>query len=542
MSLKNNIEVAAIMAAKDDNGGRAVIDIRNDYLASFHRTCNTVAARDDDEHHTLPAKLQRVNIGSNKDSMSTPRDISDVPIEALKHVASYLPNPSRALLAVALNKKLARREYRAIAGNQWTTLDFGGIEKTLAEKLTDDDISAVLLCIDSVRTVRRLRLANCINITGVGLEPLRGSRVIKHIDLSLVPDHTSPNLDPEPPLSQEIVLPILTTVMGGRLKVIEFPKVWRFNEAEFQLSQNGGQNAYNQFLEMFVLNMNFGRGFRCEECQEEIPPNFSTEALGTQCFICYKCHNSYCGECDYDELIFCEKCERHYCGACMDHIACGSCNTMYCSECETLTYCHDCGEVICSDCTIVDPCKQCDKMLQTCSCGACYDDKTGEFTSDEKKGCSYCPNSFCDDCISIGYLSTCDKCMKGHCGRCVQREGLHRCMDHEFCEDLFFNSWRLCRTCRVGSSGCSGLGFNCKACYVKHCPKLLTKHEVVLRENDILRKEIATLAMKLQEAEEGVKAMDVDMVMSQVGCTRTRAVKALKDHDKDVIEAIMSLV
>jgi NACalpha-BTF3-like transcription factor len=70
----------------------------------------------------------------------------------------------------------------------------------------------------------------------------------------------------------------------------------------------------------------------------------------------------------------------------------------------------------------------------------------------------------------------------------------------------------------------------------------LTKHEVVLRENDILRKEIATLAMKLQEAEEGVKAMDVDMVMSQVGCTRTRAVKALKDHDKDVIEAIMSLV
>ena len=50
------------------------------------------------------------------------------------------------------------------------------------------------------------------------------------------------------------------------------------------------------------------------------------------------------------------------------------------------------------------------------------------------------------------------------------------------------------------------------------------------------------LKLKLQEAQEGVAAADVDMVMSQAGCNRKRAVKALKDHDSDLIEAIMSLV
>lgn len=536
MSSKNTKAAATAAVNKE-----ATIDISNDYLASFHRTCN-ISARD--EHHSLNAKLQRMNISNNHNI--SPSDILDVPIEALKHVSSFLPDPSRALFAVALDKKnLSRREYQAIAGNHWTTLDFGQIERTLAEKLTDDDISAVLSCIDSVRTVKKLRLANCINITGVGLEPLRGSRVIEHIDLSLVPDHTSPILDPEPPISQDIVLPILSTVVGRRLKVIEFPRVWRQDEAEFQLFRHGEENFYNQFLQLFVLSMNFGRGFRCDECQEEIPPNFSTEADGTQRFICYKCHNCYCEDCDYNvELIFCEKCERHYCDACMDHIVCESCDSMYCAQCETLTFCEDCGADLCNDCTIEKPCKQCNKTLRSCSCGAHYDNDTGEFTSDEKKGCSYCPNSFCDDCISSGYLSKCDNCMKGHCDRCALRESLHCCSDNEFCENKmgFHNSWSICRTCRVGSSGRPGMGFNCKECYVQYCPKLFTQHEAVLGENDSLRKEIETLKLKLQEAEEGVAAVDVDMVMSQAGCTRARAFKALKDHDKDVVEAIMSLV
>ena len=41
--------------------------------------------------------------------------------------------------------------------------------------------------------------------------------------------------------------------------------------------------------------------------------------------------------------------------------------------------------------------------------------------------------------------------------------------------------------------------------------------------------------------EEGVEAKDIELVMSQAGCTRAKAVKALKENDLDLVNAIMSL-
>ena len=41
--------------------------------------------------------------------------------------------------------------------------------------------------------------------------------------------------------------------------------------------------------------------------------------------------------------------------------------------------------------------------------------------------------------------------------------------------------------------------------------------------------------------ETGVEAKDVDLVMSQAGCSRAKAVKALKENDGDLVNSIMSL-
>jgi|EP00984_Skeletonema_dohrnii_P031925 nascent polypeptide-associated complex subunit alpha len=41
--------------------------------------------------------------------------------------------------------------------------------------------------------------------------------------------------------------------------------------------------------------------------------------------------------------------------------------------------------------------------------------------------------------------------------------------------------------------------------------------------------------------DEGVEAKDIDLVMSQAGCSRAKAVKALKENDNDLVNAIMSL-
>jgi nascent polypeptide-associated complex subunit alpha len=41
--------------------------------------------------------------------------------------------------------------------------------------------------------------------------------------------------------------------------------------------------------------------------------------------------------------------------------------------------------------------------------------------------------------------------------------------------------------------------------------------------------------------EEGVESKDIDLVMSQAGCSRAKAVKALKENDGDLVNSIMSL-
>ena len=41
--------------------------------------------------------------------------------------------------------------------------------------------------------------------------------------------------------------------------------------------------------------------------------------------------------------------------------------------------------------------------------------------------------------------------------------------------------------------------------------------------------------------EAGVEAKDIDLVMSQAGCSRAKAVKALKENDGDLVNSIMSL-
>jgi hypothetical protein len=173
--------------------------------------------------------------------------LTDLPKEALIHVATFLAAPSRALFAASLDGSSGSSDenvsaifpsnqligsggsvdfrgeisaqldqdhvqkilWEIEALNQTDILDFGKISKKYVVQLSDDGIKTILLCVDAVNTVQRLKLANCIGITGVGLEPLRGSTMIEQIDLSLVGKQMSNYINPEPPISCEAVLPIL---------------------------------------------------------------------------------------------------------------------------------------------------------------------------------------------------------------------------------------------------------------------------------------------------------------------------------------------
>jgi nascent polypeptide-associated complex subunit alpha len=48
-------------------------------------------------------------------------------------------------------------------------------------------------------------------------------------------------------------------------------------------------------------------------------------------------------------------------------------------------------------------------------------------------------------------------------------------------------------------------------------------------------------AVEEEVDETGVEAKDIELVMSQAGCSRAKAVKALKENDNDLVNSIMSL-
>ena len=354
------------------------------------------------------------------------QNIAKLPSSALTLIASYLAVPSRAIFAVALS--VTSEESLAIVGTQWDILDFGRIHKDLAAKLTDDHIKDVLLSVNAVNRVKRLILSGCVNITGAGLEPLRGSLVIEQIDLGLVGDDESPALGAEYPLSCDHVLPILVSIFEQErcaLKHLHFPNAW--------CSERSIDSDFHQLILRY--NQMWARRQEvvcCSECSGSLPqrweeqrgwvhdvggPWIHTDAddrrqvYGIHRHTCHGCLENYCLNCESFEKYTCIECYRMYCDDCSWGKQCQACYDMFCSGCsaQKLDQCRGCGDLFCDGC---------------------------------RKSCYSCGIFYCERCIGdhwgedfIQY--TCDQCDKTSCGVCSP---VLRCA-HDYCE------WQCCGGC-----------------------------------------------------------------------------------------------
>ena len=161
--------------------------------------------------------------------------INDLPDGLLVGISSYLAKPSVALFAIAISSNTSQptQTSKAIISNSsWDVLDFSNIEKSLAAKLSDDDIDKMLKSIDAVNNLKILKLAGCVNIRGNGLVTLCTATAIQQIDMSLVGKNESPTLELKPLLSVDIVLPTLYSIInrGSSLKQLEFPMAVKSGE------------------------------------------------------------------------------------------------------------------------------------------------------------------------------------------------------------------------------------------------------------------------------------------------------------------------
>ncbi|KAK1734904.1 hypothetical protein QTG54_014364 [Skeletonema marinoi] len=444
--------------------------------------------------------------------------LSDLPTGALAHVSSFLAAPSRALFAVALN---SRESSSAIAGDDWEYLDFGHIEKDLAAKLidddirdiivayqlcqyylekdldlaakiSDDDIRGVLLSIDAVNNLKKLRLTNCINISGAGLEPLRGSTIIQQIDLSLVGDHESPRLDPEPPISCAEVIPILDSIIERgeecSLEYLQFPNEWR-KERNTESDFHAFLTRYNELL--------CSRAVVCLKCNHDMFEVYSMPTMmemsdsryGTQNFTCYNCMDHYCEYCADDGGVYyiggsCKKCERIYCLHCKKVDVCGPCGSWYCADCIDFKQCPKCDGNTCPDCFS--------------ECSRCHENTCSDCVS----GAS-CHNTCCADKISCNHCAEngdafrwCDRCSVDYCVDCCDSD-IYAVKFCDVCEDT------LCGQCRVKK--CMEWR-NCARCYHFSFPALLedkertqTKNNEMENENKEQRNEINELKRKVKD-------------------------------------------
>jgi len=205
--------------------------------------------------------------------------LSDLPEGILPKIASYLSNTSCVSFAMSLisNDAPISQEPSVMsksivnAVESWDVVDFKDIQDICGRTLTDNDIRLILLCIDGVNKIKSLKFTNCLEITGSGLQPLTGSTVLERIDLSLVGDYQNPTINPEPPISAELVVPILNSIVereDNSLVHIQLPKKWRDERS----------NVLTQFLERFDRLSN-ERRYQCSRCGENCEDLFEDNTV-----------------------------------------------------------------------------------------------------------------------------------------------------------------------------------------------------------------------------------------------------------------------
>eukprot|EP00986_Skeletonema_menzelii_P005440 scaffold1978_cov144-Skeletonema_menzelii.AAC.6 len=475
--------------------------------------------------------------------------IIDLPIGFHVEFAAYLSKPSRALFAIAMTTATSDNNRAPlssldisnaiIASTQWDILDFGELERDFAEQLTDDHVAAILRHVDAPTQLRRLQLHGLLNITGIGLEILRGSTVLEQIDLRggmFLTERGGENI------SDVIVIPILTSIIsaeGNAFKhILGVPKPW--------------EDARSPSLQVFVEHYNRILGVHATACNTcggvcgGDDPWFGTERYGwevEQRYTCQRCLNYICDE-NECSLKSCRGCNRKLCKDCEPCKVCKKCSyctqstlqpcvgdgcgRMICDGCNNTTcqndQCHKtgcmeclgakrcgkddgCGKTWCSRCVTTfhcDQCRLCNKCtgssFEPCPVGKC--ERSGNICQECIKTCRKCKATGCAKCLDYrvcqGIWHDCPK-NTAHCGSCyngpncdgtpqVQSPDCEKC-GHEFCQECsryVYEPECDVDSCDYEPDSC----YECKKEFCKECWRCIQKPDCDVDRCDECRKEM----------------------------------------------------
>lgn len=288
--------------------------------------------------------------------------IDDIPDHLLVEVASYLRKESRALWAISMGAPSGHWTTSSVVPakcqqiltiqqenwrEEWKEFDFGrfqrqndfysGVWNKIELSLSDDDLTAVLICIGAATNVESVYLSACHRLTGRGLIPLSGSTALRRIDISLVSRYHCFGTDVECSLELGEILPVLESILliGNGLRHIQFPKKWRDAKHE-GLSHFIAR--YNDMLEMtdrkccqcFVPACKSANCCKVTTCCSSLLHCLAAPAIheggdryGVQTATCYKCLKDFChnddGNCESEwenSFDYCPRCAKYFCNSC----------------------------------------------------------------------------------------------------------------------------------------------------------------------------------------------------------------------------------
>ncbi|KAL7528649.1 hypothetical protein ACHAWF_002648 [Thalassiosira exigua] len=195
--------------------------------------------------------------------------IGDLPDPLIANIGLYLAAPARALFAASTTapsssweasgwKRRPNATSEAIASadpsrDSWKFLCLSDLGESLANKLTDGDLGAMLVCTNAKENLYHLRLTYCTNITGSGLAPLWGSTTLGHLDLTVKVNDVRDMIDKGPDFSiKPGALLCEPTVLRFLHGILDNADDFRLDSIYYPSWSGGESNGYKVFEKRFL--------------------------------------------------------------------------------------------------------------------------------------------------------------------------------------------------------------------------------------------------------------------------------------------------
>ena len=316
----------------------------------------------------------------------------------------------------------------------WTEINFMKLGHdefgARSAKITDEVLNAFLERVNARAITTKISLEGCVLITGSGLSPLCGSKVLKEINLRTNAWSSTPHPVALNRRSTSLVLRSMLT-LECRLETILLPRQ-RELTAESHARVDGDFESWDQPWRSILRELRETIKARtlavrscCAHCdrllsEDQMQSESACTAPVSQLTrpSCGRCKQLTCRAEKCAFLIECSPCGRVFCELCApgeESGTCDQCHETYCGDCRETDACDVCGKIFCEGCRMVRTCNV--RPLPIASVNS-TDDYSRSVISRRSQ---VCETTFCEEHADLYF---CEECDEFFCDGCHALRGL----------------------------------------------------------------------------------------------------------------------